>query len=195
MKYLLSIVLVVSLSCANIRAQEVSVEKSIWGAQILMLPLSVYNESKLTNEIALRSELSWGFSWSGGGYYDSSGRWEVIPYLVVEPRYYYNLNRRLEKGKRIDGNSGNYLSLYTCIQPGIGFKSDNARIDPGVFVIPMYGLKRNIGKRFNFELAYGIGYGWIYEEYTYFNGETHRETDSGVLLNFRLAIGYMFKKG
>ena len=65
MKYLLSIVLVVSLSCANIRAQEVSVEKSIWGAQILMLPLSVYNESKLTNEIALRSELSWGFSWSG----------------------------------------------------------------------------------------------------------------------------------
>jgi len=40
MKYLLSIVLVVSLSCANIRAQEVSVEKSIWGAQILMLPFT-----------------------------------------------------------------------------------------------------------------------------------------------------------
>jgi hypothetical protein len=59
----------------------------------------------------------------------------------------------------------------------------------------MYGLKRNIGKRFNFELAYGIGYGWIYEEYTYFNGETHREPDSGVLANLRLAIGYMFKKG
>jgi hypothetical protein len=101
MKYLLSIVLVIGFSCTKIQAQEASVERSIWGAQIIMLPLSVYNESKLTNEIALRSELSWGFSWSGGGYYDSSVRWEVIPYLIVEPRYYYNLNRRAQKEREL----------------------------------------------------------------------------------------------
>ncbi len=195
MKYLLSVILVFCFLCAKIEAQEVSVEKSIWGTQLIILPLSVYNESKLTNEIALRSELSWGFSWSGGGYFDSSTRWAVIPYLILEPRYYYNLNRRNQKGKRIDGNSGNYLSIFSCFQPGIGFKSDNVRINPGIYFIPMYGLKRNIGQRFNFEAAFGVGYGWGFEKYTDFYGESYRHTASGVLTNFRLAIGYMFKKG
>lgn len=56
----------------KVNAQEASVEKSVWGIQTLILPLSVYNESKLTNKIALRSELSFGFGWSSGSYLNNS---------------------------------------------------------------------------------------------------------------------------
>ncbi len=192
MKYLISIILIICLCTTKGNAQEVSVEESIWGIQALMLPLSVYNESKLTNNIALRSELAWGFSWSGGGYFDNSSQWEVIPYLNVEPRYYYNLNRRNKKEKRIDNNSGNYLSLFTCFQPGLGITSKNVELFPAIYIIPTYGLRRNMGKHFNFEIAFGVGYGWKFEKFTYPNGETYRNTDSGVLSNFRLAFGYIF---
>jgi len=187
MKYLSSIILIICLSTTKGNAQEVSVEESIWGIQALMLPLSVYNESKLTNNIALRSELAWGFSWSGGG-----SQWEVIPYLNVEPRYYYNLNRRNQKGKRIDNNSGNYLSLFACFQPGFGITSKNNDLFPAIYIMPTYGLRRNIGKHFNFETALGFGYGWEFHKTTNFNGETSRYTDSGTLFNFRLAFGYVF---
>lgn len=192
MKYLISIILIICLSTTKGNAQEASVEESIWGIQALMLPLSVYNELKLTNNIALRSELAWGFSWSGGGYFNNSSQWEVIPYLNVEPRYYYNLNRRHQKRKRIDNNSGNYLSLFVCFQPGFGITSKNNDLFPAIYFIPTYGLRRNIGKHFNYEAALGFGYGWEFKEITYLNGETGSYTDSGTLFNFRLAFGYIF---
>ena len=194
MKYLVSIILVFSFCSNNSMAQEASIEKSVWGIQALMLPLSVYNETKLTNSLALRSELAWGFSWSGGSYLDNANKWAVIPYLSIEPRYYLNLNRRSQKGKRIDGNSGNYLSLYTCFQPGFGITSGNVDLFPATYIIPTYGLRRNMGKRFNFEVAFGVGYGWEFEKLTYFNGETYHNIDSGIIYNIRLALGYLFKR-
>ena len=193
MRYLIIIILVFILFVPKGHAQEVSVEKNLWGIQTLIFPLSVYNEAKLTPNIALRSELVWGFGWTGNGsYHDNSVQWAVIPYLGIEPRYYYNLNRRKQKGKRIDGNSGNYLSLYTGFQPGFGITSKNVDLFPVVYIVPSYGLRRNIGKHFNFEAAFGIGYGWEFEKYTYPGGRDYRNTDSGTVYNVRLAFGYMF---
>ena len=192
MKYVINISLMIFLCVSNINAQDTSVEKSIWGIQTLMFPLSVYNEAKLTNSIALRSELAWGFGWTSGGYIDNSAQWAVVPYLAVEPRYYYNLNRRIKKGKRIDGNSGNYLSLYSAVQPGFGITSKDVDLFPSLYIVPTYGLRRNIGRRFNFEAAFGIGYGWEFEKYTSPYGSTHRNVDSGIVYNIRLAFGYVF---
>lgn len=49
-----------------------------------------------------------------------------------------------------------------------------------------------MGKHFNFEVAFGIGYGWEFQKFTYSNGETHRNTASGIAFNTRVAFGYMF---
>jgi hypothetical protein len=68
------------LFLTKITAQNTSVEKSVWGIQLGIHPLSVYNELKLTNSIALRSELGFGFSVSGD-------QWAVVPTIIVEPRY------------------------------------------------------------------------------------------------------------
>ncbi|MGQ1891034.1 hypothetical protein ACT29H_11400 [Thermophagus sp. OGC60D27] len=191
MKNRLIIFLLIFCHClVKSQAQDANVEKSVWGVQTLFLPLTIYNESRLTNKIALRSELSWGFFWSQN-FLNDSPQWGIVPYFCLEPRYYYNFNRRLQKGKRIDGNSGNYISVYNGFQPGFRIKSENIDFNPFIFIVPMYGLRRHIGKHFNFETAIGIGYGLEFETITYAN-KTYHNTYSSILPNFRLAIGYIF---
>jgi hypothetical protein len=193
MKNLFLTILTLSVFILSANAQEASVEKSIWGAQIGIHPLGIYNETALTESIALRSELGFGFAWgSSSGLFDNSSYWAVMPVVMVEPRYYYNLNKRLNKGRRIDGNSGNFLGLSVGIQPDFGFTSDNVDLDKGFSVIPMWGIRRSIGNSFTFETAIGLGYGLSFDEYTLYTGERISTTDSGVVLGFRLAFGYWF---
>ena len=196
MKILLTVVLLLGIFSTGTKAQNASVEENVWGVQALMLPLSVYNETKLTNSLALRSELAFGLSFTSYSYIESNTRstlsWAALPFAIVEPRFYYNLNRRVEKGKRIDGNSGNYWSLFACYQPGFGISSGGIDIFPAAYIVPTYGLRRNMGKRFNFEFAVGLGYGWEFQKYDHPDGRTYSNTDSGVLFNSRVAFGYLF---
>ncbi len=187
-----AVLLILCLFSLQSKAQEASVEKHVLGVQVGIHPLSGYYEMKLADKIALRGELGFGFAWSGGGYSDNSAEWAILPSLVVEPRWYYNLQRRVNKNKRIDGNSGNYLSLCTGVHPGFDIGSKDVEFYPSLYTIPMYGLRRNIGKRFNFETAFGVGYGWVFEEYKLLDGSTLKRTESGATFGLRLAIGYMF---
>ncbi|MBI9063928.1 MAG: hypothetical protein JEZ14_18235 [Marinilabiliaceae bacterium] len=77
--------------------------------------------------------------------------------------------------------------------PGFSISSDNADMDPGIFLIPTWGMRRNIGTSFNYDIAFGIGYGATFEEYTsFYSGETIHNTEHGVAYALRLAIGYKF---
>ncbi|MBN2165047.1 MAG: hypothetical protein JW717_02100 [Marinilabiliaceae bacterium] len=191
-------VIIIVLSFVEIKAQNVSVEKSVWGIQLGIYPLSGYNELRLTNNIAIRSEIGFSYGWSGGSGYNGTSQWAATPDINIEPRFYYNLNRRSRLEKRIDSNSGNYLSLNVGYGAGaLSIKSDNTTVYPSVHIIPMYGLRRKIGNNFNFEFAFGIGYGWIYKEYQVYNFYTndsylYKETDNDLTYGIRLAIGFVF---
>ncbi len=41
----------------------------------------------------------------------------MTPVITAEPRWYYNLNKRVSKSKNIEGNSGNFISLKTSYHP------------------------------------------------------------------------------
>ncbi len=192
MKYLMKKVILISvltLFFTDVISQEV--EKSIWGVQMGIHPLSGYNEFKVNNSISLRSEIGFGFGWSGGD-------WAVMPTLIVEPRYYYNLKRRQKLNKQIRNNSGNYLSAALGYTNGkLAISSQGVEVHSTFNIIPMYGLRRNIGNDFNFEFAFGIGYGWTFKDYTstyYGTSQTFnvKETEGGIAYGLRLSIGYVF---
>lgn len=128
---------------------DASVEKSVFGVQIGLLGIWTHNELKLSNQVALRSEIALS------GVKSSS----IRPLLALEPRLYYNLNKRANKGKRIDGNSGNYISLRTSYQffDTSEIEDDNQN---QVLVVPTWGIRRNIGNHFNYEAGGGIGLGY-----------------------------------
>lgn len=75
-----------------------SVEKSNFGIQTGLIGLWGFNEYKLSNPISLRSEIGVQLGFSTG--YDKTYT-TIFPSLSIEPRWYYNLNKRLRKGKNI----------------------------------------------------------------------------------------------
>ena len=169
------------------KSQNVSVEKSTFGLQTGVLGIWAYNEAKLSNSIALRTELGFDFGvWETTYYDDFDSPFILTPVIVVEPRFYYNLKKRAENSKRIDGNSGNFIALKTSYHPELAlFNTDDAPVVSDFSIIPTLGIRRNIGKRFNYEAGIGAGY-----SYTLAKGAGYSKNEGGVELNMHLRIGY-----
>jgi hypothetical protein len=170
------------------KSQTASVEKSTYGIQTGFLGIWAHNESKLTNSIALRTELGFDSGIWGGDFYDGTG-FLMTPVITLEPRLYYNLNRRLKKSRRIDGNSGNFISLKTSYHPDwfVISNTDNVSVISDISFIPTWGIRRNVGKHFTYETGIGIGYRYIFAKQAGF-----LENESEAAVNLHLRIGYRF---
>lgn len=169
-------------------SQNTSVEKSTYGIQTGFLGLWFHNESKLSNQIALRSELGLDTGIWGGTYYDKVG-FLLAPVITLEPRWYYNLNKRVEKDRRIDGNSGNFISLKTSYHPDwfVISNYDNIRVISDISIMPTWGIRRNVGRHFNYETGVGIGYVFFFAK-----DAGYIENTSDVAINLHLRLGYRF---
>lgn len=185
--FLLTLTYVVLTTIA--KSQNASVEKSTSGIQLGVLGTWFYNEAKLSDKISLRSELG-----LDAGIFGIMHRYEVgyilIPDITVEPRYYYNLNKRVTKSKSIAGNSGNFVSLKTSYYPDWFVITKNKTLRPynHISVIPTWGMKRNVGNHFTFETGIGIGYRYYFTKSV---GFAENELDR--TLNLHLRIGYYFR--
>ncbi|AXT49724.1 hypothetical protein D1818_02400 [Aquimarina sp. BL5] len=165
-------------------AEEASVEKSIFGIQIGVMGVWVHNELKLSNQVVLRSEVGIAIVglWAEGN--DTQvGNGYSLPIVALEPRWYYNLNKRASQGKRIDCNSGNYVSLRGSYYFYDDVDTDTQRnLSSHPFTAISWGIRRNIGNHFNYEAGVGVGLG--------FGNNTGREI--GLTPYFNLKIGYRF---
>ena len=172
----------------EVTGQSASVEKSTFGIQTGYLGIWGYNEAKLTNKIVLRSEIGFDSGIWGGDFYDKTG-FLLTPVLTLEPRWYYNLEKRKNNSKRIDGNSGNFISLKTSYHPDwfVISNYDNINIVSDISIIPTWGIRRNIGNHFNYETGIGLGYRYIFAKQA-----GYLQNESEVALNIHLRIGYKF---
>jgi hypothetical protein len=170
------------------KAQEVSVEKSVSGVQTGFLGLWIHNEFKLTNALSLRSEIGFDSGIWGGDLYDKNG-FLMTPILTLEPRFYYNLNKRVSKSKDITNNSGNFISLKTSYHPDWFVISNYKDVDiiSDISIIPTWGIRRNIGIHFNFETGIGLGYRYIFAK-----NAGYSDNKSEGAANLHLRIGYVF---
>ncbi|WP_299100629.1 hypothetical protein [uncultured Winogradskyella sp.] len=179
-----------SVSILNVTAQDASVEKSTFGIQTGILGIWAHNESKLTNTIALRSELGFdvgAFSERLGE--DPEFLFILIPAITVEPRWYYNLNKRESKSLRTDGNSGNFISIKTTyhVDKVIGSVPNHLNYISDITIVPTWGIRRNIGKHFNYETGIGIGFGHYFKEKNVYIKDVNV-----MALNLHLRLGYRF---
>jgi hypothetical protein len=160
-----------------------SVEKSIFGIQTGFFGAWVHNESKLSNEISLRSEIGLDIGIIGNS---STNDFLMVPSLRIEPRWYYNLDKRSAKGKNIKNNSGNFLSLTTTYNPDWFMipEKKNLNFISSISVIPKWAIKRTYGNHFTFETGVGVGYIFYTEDYGDIDGE--------VGLDLHLRVGYTF---
>lgn len=100
---------------------------------------------------------------AGFGYHKSGSQSDfgVLPAFQSSYRYYYNLNKRLGKGKKVSENSGNYIAAIGTIQSGNPIIGDyDLNHDYSVLLGPAWGMQRVYNSGFKLNLNLGAGYGF-----------------------------------
>lgn len=165
-----------------------SVEKSIFGIQTGYLGIWAHKESRLTNTMTLRSEVGFDSGFWDGSFFQKTG-FLLTPAWTIEPRFYYDLEKRNLKSKNTDRNSGNFLALKANYQPGwfVISNYNNVKVISNISIVPTWGIRRQIGKHFNYEAGAGLRYTYIFSKKAgYFKNR------SDVALSGHLRIGYTF---
>jgi hypothetical protein len=185
---ILTICLLSLIAKSQNNSSNASVEKSTYGIQVGVLGIYVYNETKLSNKLVLRSELGFDSEIQGRDYYKGTSFF-MTPIITLEPKFYYNLDKRVKKSHRIDGNSGNFISLKTCYHPDYFAISntDNVDLISELSIIPTWGIRRNLGKHFNYEAGIGMGFNYVFAKQAGFS-----ENKSELIIDLKLRIGYRF---
>jgi hypothetical protein len=172
--------------------QKVSVEKNLNSMQLGLLSLSFQNESRLERKTTLRSEI--GFSTGNSTVNHSDGTKEtsflIFPYINVEPRWYYSIDRRSRLEKKTANNSSNYVSLLTTFYSSrttlVNTKDFEAA--PFIAIIPEYGFRRSVGKHFFSECSAGVGY-----KHSFFDNSLNYTYDANeVVIDIQYKFGYIF---
>ncbi len=150
---LVFVVLFLVFQC-RIQAQS---DKNVEGSQLqLGLPLpSVLYEIGTSKNATASLEVITGFGLRGCS--GCTTNYGIYPILRGQYRYYYNMERRLAKGKRIAGNSGNYIAGTLVYQNGNPIIGDLA-IESAFVVGPVYGIQRTYRRGFFYRLEGGLGY-------------------------------------
>jgi hypothetical protein len=137
-------------------------------------------EHPLGKETALYAEFlihgGFGSNFLHGSY------WIFAPAIRVEPRFYYNLEKRFDKNRKTIFNSANYLSFILEYQLPVSIGSDNVQSVNALTIAPMWGSRRTFLKHMVSEI--GIGPGLILAE----------SLDMTPIIKLDLKIGFAFKK-
>lgn len=166
------------------------VESYMFNVQAGTFGAWVNGEWALSKHVALRAEVGLDLWFYDTFWTDESGS-VLAPSLNVEPRWYYNIEKRARKGKHTNNNSANFLGLAVRYYPDlfvIGSAPDYIHIPDQMSFIPKWGMRRSIAQsNFNYELGLGIGYIWMLKDDDVIKSSTD---NLGVDLHIR--IGYTF---
>lgn len=76
------------------------------------------------------------------------------PFVKSQLKWLYNRNKRLSKGKNVYDNSGNFIGLQSKYSFG---DADLFDVNQAILTEIHWGIQRNIGARFLFNLHLGLG--------------------------------------
>lgn len=160
--------------------QKQSLEKSIFSIQIGTVGVWVNNETKLLDNFTIRTEVGlYTEIVKGNGFF-------MAPEISLEPRWYYSIKKRASKGLDISNNSGNFFTIKTGYRSNVFeiLHESSKRAENSISFVPKWGIRRNLGKYFNYEA--GIGFGYL----TFFNQKYQTVFDSdGIITDLHLRIG------
>ncbi len=129
--------------------------------KISIFPLGYAYERKIAEEFTFEAGIDFSFDM----YYDDASVFDdnalvVNPTIHLEPRYYYNLERRYRRGKNVSNNSASYIGIYSelTLNPLIEENNGYFPVYDRFKIGPAWGLQRNLGRRgyWNFNLASGL---------------------------------------
>ena len=94
----------------------------------------------------------------------------VSPRITLEPRYYYNMKSRADKGKNTNYNSANYISIDFSYELPYGFDGIRDWPQNTIRILPTYGIRRSLSQ--NFTIDFGLYAGYKLKQYGDRNPQT-----------------------
>lgn len=165
MKKLILLSFVLFSFLATYAQDQPSVENGLLSVNFLTPGLEY--EFGLTNFTTLGLRAGSGFAYRKSSFGEGFG---VYPIFNIDYRYYYNLEKRLDKGKNISNNSANYIALSGAVQSGKPIIGDLEYQEGYTGVIgPVWGLQRYYGRGFKLDLNLGAGYRFNESGSSYFS--------------------------
>jgi len=118
--------------------------------------VGVSYEPKISNK--LTGDLCMGI---GGGYSidESDFNYELLQpalYFSVTPKYFYNIQKRINNGKNTQLNSANYFGLRVKYVTPVS--KNNDKIRNTVLTNIHWGIQRNVGGNWLLNFHLGVGY-------------------------------------
>lgn len=116
----------------------------------------------ITYEPRLSNMMTVDLSAGGGGGYDiGEGALSIdyskpALYLMITPKYFYNRQKRILKGKKTQLNSGNFIGLRIKYVTPNNRQSDYTR--NSILINIHWGIQRAISNRWTFGTHVGAGY-------------------------------------
>ena len=145
-----------------------------------------------TSPFSINTKLGSKFQYSKVQNYDAE-IFSINPELTIEGRYYYNLHRRMLKGKSGNGLSANYISLGGTYLGGYynSTSGGNNRREESSFVgiKAGTGIQRLISNHLYLDMNIGVGYG---REYSYIGWSGRRSNKMTGIFDLGFGIGYRF---
>lgn len=157
-KFFLSLILIGSL---NLTAQETTSQFSI-----NFLAPSLEYEMAVSENSTVDLNLGIGFAYRNSAI--SGEEFGIFPGFEGQYRYFYNLKKRAQKGKKVTENSGNYIAGVASITAGDPIIGDMQYIsDYAGYVGPVWGLQRIYNSNFKLNLNLGLGMGFSEQNNVY----------------------------
>ncbi|MCM8567839.1 hypothetical protein NE848_00480 [Gramella jeungdoensis] len=132
----------------------------------ILAPSAEY-ELAVSPNSSIDMNLGVGFAYHKSTY--SGEAYGFFPGFEAQYRYYYNFNKRGDKGLKISENSANYIAGVASITSGDPLIGDlKYASDYGGFVGPAWGLQRvyNSGFKLNLNLGLGVGFNEVTSYFT-----------------------------
>lgn len=182
----------VFISCLVSAQEEVSVEKNLNSVQVGLFSVSFQKEFRLERKFTFRGEIGLMTGSSNVEFPDGQKvkSFMVVPFVNVEPRWYYSLDRRKRLNKNTANNSSNYFSLFTSFESASTaiVNTKDLEVAPCIKIVPEYGFRRGFGKKWFSEYSAGIGY-----RYNFFKkDDVYNIAKNQLYFDIQYKIGYVF---
>lgn len=135
-----------------------SIQKGLLKGNLLFAPSFTY-ELGITKNLALKAEAGVSLT-----VFDNFGDTSVafFPKFEGQFKHYYNLKRRIEKGKNITGNSGSFIAAVYNFQDSQSIFSDVNRNTDFSTLGGVWGFQRSYDSGLSLLFEIGFGYDFTY---------------------------------
>lgn len=177
-----------SQTTSSNETETTSINKSSYGVELGFLNAGIFYEFRIARAFSLKNEFKFSKTYLINS---SNAPFYFQPEIIVQPRWYYNLQKRHKKGNRTVNNSANFIGITGSYRPTWFSLPENTKyLEESVSYTVDWGLRRSFAENFHFEFIVGAG---VYNIISYNKIDNpSNESSSVALINIRAQIGYRF---